>query len=67
MKIRKNDDLLGLPSVEVVGSLGEKLGVMTRGARARDRDDDDNHGSAGARLSTLRRGRVEEERRRRER
>ena len=29
VKIRKNDDLLGLDSVEVIGSSGEKLGVMT--------------------------------------
>jgi hypothetical protein len=28
MKIRKNDDLLGLASVRVIGRSGEKLGVM---------------------------------------
>jgi translation initiation factor IF-3 len=28
VKIRKNDDLLGLASIEVIGSLGETLGVM---------------------------------------
>ena len=27
-KIRKNEDLLGLPSVDVIGSSGDKLGVM---------------------------------------
>jgi translation initiation factor IF-3 len=29
MKIRKNDDLLGLANIEVIGSSGERLGVMT--------------------------------------
>jgi hypothetical protein len=29
VKIRKNDDLLGLAGVDVIGSTGEKLGVMT--------------------------------------
>lgn len=29
MNIRKNEDLLGLPSIQVIGSSGEKLGVMT--------------------------------------
>jgi hypothetical protein len=28
VKIRKNDDLLGLPSVRVIGASGEMLGVM---------------------------------------
>lgn len=28
-KIRKNEDLLGLPSIQVTSSSGEKLGVMT--------------------------------------
>ncbi len=29
MKIRKNEDLLGLPSIDVIGSSGERLGRMT--------------------------------------
>lgn len=29
MILRKNDDLMGLVSVEVIGSSGEKLSVMT--------------------------------------
>jgi hypothetical protein len=29
VKIRKNEDLLGLTSIQVIGASGEKLGVMT--------------------------------------
>jgi hypothetical protein len=29
VKLRKNDDLLGLAGIEVIGSSGEKRGVMT--------------------------------------
>ncbi len=28
MEIRKNEDLLGLPSIDVISASGEKLGVM---------------------------------------